>query len=101
MIYLPPANEVWGKVIFSQACVKNPWSGGGAWSWGGAWSGGMFGDPPGTATAAGGTHPTGMHSCSLSNLFSNLSITKIPNVLSFMGKLECNLWRTVTVSAQH
>ena len=20
---LPPANEVWGKVIFSQACVKN------------------------------------------------------------------------------
>ena len=21
--YLPPANEVWGKVIFSQACVKN------------------------------------------------------------------------------
>ena len=22
-IYLPPANEVWGKVIFSEACVKN------------------------------------------------------------------------------
>ena len=22
-VYLPPANEVWGKVIFSQACVKN------------------------------------------------------------------------------
>ena len=21
------------------------------------------GDPPGTATAAGGAHPTGMHSC--------------------------------------
>ena len=21
--YLPPANEVWGKVIFSEACVKN------------------------------------------------------------------------------
>ena len=31
--FLPPANEVWGKVIFSQA------------------------------TAMGGTHPTGMHSC--------------------------------------
>ena len=41
---------------------------------GGAWSGGCLlrrggpprvpgGDPPGTATAAGGTHPTGMHSC--------------------------------------
>ena len=23
----------------------------------------VCGDPPGTATAAGGTHPTGMHSC--------------------------------------
>ena len=23
MLYLPPANEVWGKVIFSEACVKN------------------------------------------------------------------------------
>ena len=39
---------------------------------GGAWSGeGVFapgwgvpgGDPPGMATAAGGAHPTGMHSC--------------------------------------
>ena len=26
--------------------------------------GGPGGDPPGTATAAGGTHPTGVHSCS-------------------------------------
>ena len=25
--------------------------------------GGPGGDPPGTATAADGTHPTGMHSC--------------------------------------
>ena len=30
--------------------------------------GGACGDPPGTATAAGGTHPTGMHSCLLVNL---------------------------------
>ena len=42
---------------------------------GGAWSGGVPGpggrsapggylvETPGTATAAGGTHPTGMHSC--------------------------------------
>ena len=31
---------------------------------GGAWSGGVpGGDTPQTATAAGGTHPTGMHSC--------------------------------------
>ena len=41
--FLPPANEVWGKVIFSQACVKNSVHKGGVWSWGvpavgGAWS---------------------------------------------------------------
>ena len=101
-LLLPPANEVWGKVIFSQACVKNsvhrgdacsrvgavpapggvPGLGGGACSQGGACSRGgacslgsclalgvpaLEGvpgrDPPGTATAVGGTHPTGMHSC--------------------------------------
>ena len=28
-ILLPPANEVWGKVIFSEACVKNSIHGGG------------------------------------------------------------------------
>ena len=30
--YLPPANKAWGKVIFSQACVKNSvhrWEGSG------------------------------------------------------------------------
>ena len=47
---------------------------GGAWSRGGGsrrvphWGGvpgpgGRGGDPPGTATAAGSTHPAGMHSC--------------------------------------
>ena len=50
---------------------------GGVWSWGGlvAWSWGVpgpggsgpggvpSGDPPETAIAVGGTHPTGMHSC--------------------------------------
>ena len=43
---------------------------GGTWSGrsapGGAWSGGglcAWWRPPGMATAAGGTHPTGMHSC--------------------------------------
>ena len=36
---------------------------GGAWSRG-VCSGGVPGeDPPETATATGGTHPTGMHSC--------------------------------------
>ena len=32
---------------------------------GGAWSRGVHGGDPPTATAAGGTHPTGMHSCSV------------------------------------
>ena len=41
---LPPANGVWGKVIFSQACVKNSVErGGGAWSGGGVCSGGWGG----------------------------------------------------------
>ena len=73
--FLPPANEVWGKVIFSQACVKNSVHRGGAWSRGvcsGGWvpgprgsaQGGLpGGDPPRTASAVGSTHPTGMHSC--------------------------------------
>ena len=79
MIFLPPANEVWGKVIFSQACVKNSVHGGDACSWGGVWSQGgtcSGGSGPGgcllqggawwtprTATAVGSTHTTGMHSC--------------------------------------
>ena len=85
---LPPANEVWGKVIFSKASVKNSVHRGGASSggWGFHLGGGFFlrrgfllggassrgvlppGGawwrlPPETATAAGSTHPTGMHSC--------------------------------------
>ena len=110
ILFLPPANEVWGKVICLQACVCPR---GSVWSWGGVWSrgvhgpggvhgprgqgcgvcmvtggacslvggcwdwsrgvcmvrggvhspGGSGGDLPPTATAAGGTHPTGMHSC--------------------------------------
>ena len=71
---LPPANEVWGKVICLQACVcpRGDACSRGVPGTGGAWSGGCMvpgvpgGDPPPpTATAAGGTHPTGMHSCSL------------------------------------
>ena len=41
-----------------------PAPGGGAYS-----RGAPGGDPPETATAAGGTHPTGMHSCG--NVHSN------------------------------
>ena len=80
-----PVNEVsfvpvWGKIIFSQASVilstGGAWSGecrglGGCLVWGGLLREGVtwWRLPPGTATAAGGTHPTGMHSCSFSVLF--------------------------------
>ena len=37
--------------------------GGGGWSGGYGLGGVPGGDPPKTATAAGGTHPTGMYSC--------------------------------------
>ena len=64
----------WGKVMFLQASVILLTGGGvclvlggllrgGAWSWGVSALGGAWWRPPGTATAAGGTHPTGMHSC--------------------------------------
>ena len=101
--FLPPANEVWGKVICLQVCVCPQGEGGlvpgevsgpgGCLVLGGAVpgprgclvpggglvlggcllpgspapgslvQGGAWWRPPRTATAAGGTHPTGMHSC--------------------------------------
>ena len=72
-LHLPSPNEVSGKVIFSEACVKNSVHRGvlgpGGSAAGGAWSGGFWsrrgvpgGDPP-MATAVGSMHPTGMHSC--------------------------------------
>ena len=49
-----------GKVMFSQACAKNSVHRGS-----GVHPPGRHPSPtPETATAAGGTHPTGMHSCS-------------------------------------
>ena len=62
---LPPANEVWGKVICLQLCVC-PQGGvpalGGVCSRGSGPGGTWWRTPTPTATAAGGTHPTGMHS---------------------------------------
>ena len=37
MICLPPANEVWGKVIFSEACVKNFCPQGGGFCFSACW----------------------------------------------------------------
>ena len=75
MHLLPPANEVWVKVIFLHLSVIL-FTGGGACSGGYLLPGGVpapggmpapgvgaWWRPPQTATAAGGTHPTGMHSC--------------------------------------
>ena len=102
-LYLPPANEVWGKVIFLHqfvilftgggACVVAPggacvvalgghawfYSGGHAWFylggmcgfirgvhgfiWGGMRGFFSFFGYNGYGQWAGGTHPTGMHSC--------------------------------------
>ena len=87
VILLPPANEVWGKVIFSEACVKNSvHRGRGSASVHAGIPPGTRHTPPGTrhpldqapplnqaspraehtgryGQRAGGTHPTGMQSC--------------------------------------
>ena len=77
LLYLPPANEVWGKVICLHLCHSVH---GGCLVPGGLVLGGSRpgvmpgpggvpgprgcpgGETPQTATVAGGTHPTGMHS---------------------------------------
>ena len=72
---LPPATKLGQGYILTGVCDSVPMGGvpapgrlcaggrgstpmGGGLLWGGA-----GGDPPRTATAAGGTHPTGMHTC--------------------------------------
>ena len=65
-------NEVWGKVIFSQACVILFTGGGGGLR---AWAPGTR-HPPGVqhtgryGQRAGGMHPTGMQFLSLSQFYS-------------------------------
>ena len=65
---LPPANEVWSKVMFSHACVKNSVDGRGVSQYAlgmGVSAPPKADNPPPreTATAADGTHATGMHCC--------------------------------------
>ena len=71
---LPPATKLGHGYIFTGVCDSvhrgGAWSRGvpglgGGWSQGGSGPGGAGGDPPGMATAAGGTHPTGMQSCQI------------------------------------
>ena len=60
--------------------------GGGAWSRGGVCSRGLvpggcaWWRPPGTATAADGTHPTGMHSCFQLSGEINADLSIFPSV---------------------
>ena len=71
LLYLPPANEVWGKVIFLHLCVIL-FTGGGVPGQvqppppPGRYTTGQV-HPPGKYTPHGqcadGMHPTGMHSC--------------------------------------
>ena len=79
LLLLPPATKLGQGYIFTGVCdsvhggglVPGRWVPGpgvpgpeGVHGLGGAWSqGGAWWRPPRTATAAGGTHPTGMHSC--------------------------------------
>ena len=77
-------NSGCGKVMFSQACVKN------SVHWGvcmgGCMSGGTCcggGDMCGMGHAADGTHPTGMHSCYiLTSIYSSFSV--ISNVAQLL-----------------
>ena len=59
-----PGGLLWGRSAARGVPVLE-----GACSKGGLLPGGC-GDPPGTATAAGGTHPTGMHSCFMNTICS-------------------------------
>ena len=74
MDFYCPQTKFGGKVIFSQTCVKNSVHGGGGCLVHGGGGcllrggglhpgGGAWWIPPPMATAAGGTHPTGMHFC--------------------------------------
>ena len=45
------------------------------------------GDPPRTATAASGTHPTGMHSCYVIVLTSTERVNSLADVVSFAPRL--------------
>ena len=69
---LPPANEVCYGNVFTGVCLSTAGGvhGGGMHGRGPAWQGSV-GRVRGRrdATAAGGTHPTGMHSCSLCSLY--------------------------------
>ena len=58
-MFLPPANEVWGKVIFSAAYVKNSVHRGSIWAGTPPWTGNP--PPPGQVHPQAGTPPSQVH----------------------------------------
>ena len=91
MLPLGGGASSWGGVFAPGGCFL-PGGGllpGGVCSWGvcfllgGVCSQGVPGGAPGTATAAGGTHPTGMHSCfeEILELYCWLTFFVYPKVL--------------------
>ena len=59
---MPGPRGIWSGGVPGPGGMPGPW--GSAWSLGGCLvPGSVWWRPPRTATAAGGTHPTGMHSC--------------------------------------
>ena len=98
IVFLPPANKIWGKVMFSHLCVILFTGGGGLHPKGSASGGvciqgglhpGEFGipapplDTTGCGQRAGGTEPTGMHSCS-TLMFAELSNEFLRNYFRFV-----------------
>ena len=93
-MFLASENEVWGKILFSQACVSHSihrrGEGGGERR--GSLSVGVFlaettldrdlpgqrpQPPPPVWWRAGGPHPTGMHSCCKISINSNICCTSV------------------------
>ena len=72
---------VWGVcLVLGGLLLRGAWSRSGVLVPGGL----PGGDPPGKATAAGGTHPTGMHSCYL-----GMQLKYAPLVNHFLSIIGC------------
>ena len=74
-IFLSPANEVCEGYVFTGLSTRG--GGGVSTSGGGLHPGVGLADPPDTTgygQRAGGTHPTGMHSCLVSTLWSHTEL---------------------------
>ena len=93
-IFAPVCHSVhWGGLVLGGGCLV---LGGGCLVLGGGCLvlGGVPGPggclvetPPGTATAEGGTHPTGMHSCSLMRVHKCLKMQEVCEPVSQTGSL--------------